>query len=56
MTKHRKGIGFGGNREKLNNFKLWLDEDLDKSKVYNGYDMTYGYGPLAGQLTENLKI
>ena len=55
LTKHRKGIGFGGNQE-LKNFKLWIDQDMDKSKVYNGYDMTYGYGPLAGQLTETLRI
>jgi hypothetical protein len=24
LTKHRKGIGFGGNNE-LENFKLWID-------------------------------
>ena len=50
ITKHRKGIGFGGNIE-LKNFKLWIDEDMDKSTVYNGYDQTYGYGALAGTLT-----
>lgn len=37
ITKRRKGIGFGGDNE-LNNFKLWIDEDMDKSTVYNGYD------------------
>lgn len=55
ITKRRKGIGFGGDKD-LKNYKLWIDEDLDKSTVYNGYDTTYGYGPLTGQLNETLKI
>jgi hypothetical protein len=41
ITKHKKGIGFGGNSE-LANFKLWIDENMDKSAVFNGYDNTYG--------------
>ena len=40
----------------MQNFKLWLDEDLDKSKVFNGNDATYGYGALAGSGTSNLSI
>lgn len=55
MTKFRKGLGFGGSND-LKNFKLWIDEDLDKSTVQNGYDMTYGYGSLAGPTTEKLRI
>lgn len=49
ITKRRKGIGFGGQDKEQ--FKLWLDEDLDKSKVFNGNDPTYGYGALAGHAT-----
>lgn len=55
ITKRRKGIGFGGDKD-LKNYKLWIDEDLDKSTTYNGYDATYGYGPLTGQLNEILNI
>jgi hypothetical protein len=55
ITKRKKGIGFGGNNE-LKNFKLWIDEDIDKSTVCNGYDQTYGYGGLAGAATEQLNI
>ncbi len=50
ITKRRKGIGFGGNNE-LKNFKLWIDENMDQSTVFNGYDSTYGYGPLASPFT-----
>jgi hypothetical protein len=55
VTKRRKGIGFGGTKE-FSNFKLWIDEDMDKSKVFNGNDHTYGYGALAGPGTANLNI
>lgn len=40
----------------MQNFKLWIDEDMDKSKVFNGNDATYGYGALAGPGTSNLDI
>ena len=33
----RRGIGFGGNSHKQN-FKLWIDQDVDKSTVFNGPD------------------
>ncbi len=49
-TQRRKGFGFGGNEDKKL-CKLWLDEDLDKSYVYNGKDHTYGYGNLASSFT-----
>ena len=55
VTKRRKGIGFGGDNE-MQNFKLWIDEDMDKSKVFNGNDHPYGYGALAGPGTSNLDI
>lgn len=55
VTKRRKGIGFGGDNE-MQNFKLWIDEDMDKSKVFNGNDPTYGYGALAGPGTTDLDI
>ena len=55
FTKKRKGIGFGGTDE-WENFKLWIDQDMDKSKVFNGNDKTYGYGALAGVGTTNLSI
>lgn len=55
LSKIRKGIGFGGDKYK-ENFKLWIDEDLDKSKVHNGNDATYGYGSLASFATETLNI
>ena len=51
----RKGIGFGGNKYK-EDFKLWIDEDLDKSKVHNGGDATYGFGSLASFATSTLSI
>lgn len=35
--KSRKGLGFGGNKDK-EHFKLWIDQDIDKSTVYNGID------------------
>lgn len=35
----------------MKNFKLWIDEYIDNSTVYNGSDSTYGYGPLAGPIT-----
>jgi hypothetical protein len=54
-SKRRKGFGFGGNHEKQN-FKLWIDEDLDRSTVYNGKDLTYGYGALASSGTDKLSI
>ncbi len=28
----RKGLGFGGDKNKQN-FKLWIDQDMDKSMV-----------------------
>lgn len=40
----------------MSHFKLWIDEDMDKSKVYNGNDPTYGYGALAGSATSILNI
>lgn len=40
----------------MNHFKLWIDEDMDKSKVHNGNDSTYGYGALAGSATSILNI
>lgn len=51
----RKGIGFGGNKDKQN-FKLWLDQDLDKSTVFNGQDSTYGFGSLVNPNTTQLNI
>lgn len=54
-TKKRKGFGFGGDNDKQH-FKLWLDEDLDRSTVYNGKDPTYGYGALASSATDKLCI
>lgn len=54
-TKMRRGIGFGGNNDKTN-FKLWIDQDLDKSTVYNGNDQTYGFGSLVNPATTNLNI
>ena len=51
----RKGIGFGGDKYK-ENFKLWIDENLDKSKVHNGNDPTYGFGTLASIATSTLDI
>lgn len=50
ISKIRKGLGFGGNKYK-ENFKLWIDEDLDKSTVFNGNDPTYGFGCLASSST-----
>lgn len=55
VTKRRKGIGFGGTND-MHHFKLWIDEDMDKSKVHNGNDATYGYGALAGSGTSILSI
>ena len=55
MSKRRKGIGFGGTKSK-ENFKLWIDEDLDKSSVFNGNDPTYGFGALASPGTNILSI
>lgn len=55
VSKMRKGIGFGGDKFK-ENFKLWIDEDLDKSKVHNGNDPTYGFGALASISTKTLSI
>jgi hypothetical protein len=40
----------------MHHFKLWIDEDMDKSKVHNGNDSTYGYGALAGSGTSILSI
>lgn len=51
----RKGIGFGGNEHKQN-FKLWIDQDIDKSTVFNGHDKTYGFGSLVTPSTTNLNI
>lgn len=51
----RKGLGFGGTNDKTN-FKLWIDQDLDKSTVFNGNDMTYGFGSLVNPTTTNLNI
>ena len=50
ISKRRKGIGFGGDNQK-DNFKLWIDEDIDRSTVFNGNDPTYGFGPLASYAT-----
>ena len=55
ISKKRRGFGFGGNKHK-ENMKLWIDEDIDRSTVYNGNDPTYGYGPLAGLGTSTLSI
>lgn len=55
MVKLRRGIGFGGNKNKQD-FKLWIDQDLDKSTVFNGNDPTYGYGSLANPMSTNLSI
>lgn len=54
-SKRRKGFGFGGNADKKN-FKLWIDEDIDRSNVFNGNDPCYGYGSLAGPGTSRLNI
>lgn len=54
-TKLRKGIGFGGNAFK-ENFKLWIDQDLDKSTVFNGNDDTYGFGSLVSASITQLNI
>ena len=51
----RKGFGFGGDEDKKN-FKLWIDEDMDKSSIYSGKDSTYGFGMLASPGTERLNI
>lgn len=55
LSKRRKGFGFGGTKNK-ENFKLWIDEDIDKSTVFNGNDPTYGFGPLANIATDTLSI
>lgn len=55
ISKRRKGLGFGGDKHK-DNCKLWIDQDLDKSTVYNGPDPTYGYGPLADPMNTDLSI
>lgn len=51
----RQGLGFGGDDHKQN-FKLWIDQDIDKSTVYNGYDPTYGFGSLITAGTTQLNI
>lgn len=55
-SKHRRrGLGFGG--RDFENFKLWIDEDIEeKSYINNGPDLTYGYGFLASPGTDKLKI
>ena len=55
VTKKHKGIGFGGNKDK-EFFKLWIDEDIDESSVFNGHDPTYGLGSLASPGTQKLTI
>ena len=55
LSKRRRGFGFGGNKNK-ENFKLWLDEDLERSTVFNGNDPTYGFGTLASSATDVLSI
>lgn len=55
VSKRRRGIGFGGDANKKN-CKLWIDQDLDKSSVFNGNDVTYGYGTLANPMSTNLSI
>jgi hypothetical protein len=40
----------------MKNFKLWIDENLDNSTVYNCFDPTYGAGFLTGIGTEKLNI
>lgn len=55
ISKRRKGIGFGGDKFK-DNCKLWIDQDLDKSKVFNGNDQTYGFGALANPYSNDLYI
>lgn len=53
--KLRKGIGFGGDNNKQH-WKLWIDQDLDKSTVYNGVDSTYGFGAVLNPSTSKLNI
>lgn len=55
VSKKTKGLGFGGDYAK-ENCKLWIDQDLDKSTVFNGNDKTYGYGLLANPMSQNLNI
>lgn len=55
VSKRRRGLGFGGDFAK-GNCKLWIDQDLDKSTVYNGNDPTYGYGSLANPQSTTLSI
>lgn len=55
VSKRRRGIGFGGDFGKQN-CKLWIDQDLDKSTVFNGDDPTYGFGQLANPLSTALAI
>lgn len=51
----RRGMGFGG--RDFENFKLWIDEDIDdRSYVSSGADLTYGYGYIASPGTDKLKI
>jgi len=51
----RRGLGFGGDTDKKN-FKLWIDEDIDKSSCHNGKDSTYGFGNLVSYGTQTLNI
>jgi hypothetical protein len=37
LSNGRQGLGFGGNNDRQN-FKLWIDQDIDKSTVFNGHD------------------
>lgn len=55
VSKKRRGIGFGGDLAKKN-CKLWIDQDLDKSTVFNGNDPTYGYGTLANPMSTSISI
>jgi hypothetical protein len=55
IGKRRKGMGFGGDSSR-DNCKLWIDQDLDRSKVYNGNDHTYGFGNLANPSSEVLYV
>lgn len=51
----KRGIGFGGDKNK-NECKLWIDQNLDKSTVFNGFDPTYGFGTLANPMSTKLSI
>lgn len=35
---------------------MWIDQDLDKSTVFNGNDPTYGFGNMANPMSDKLSI